>query len=93
MKEDIKLENKELNVVEMEQVAGGAQSKQPPRGGSSTPLPAKAGCKVYRVVGDDNLTKIAKNNGTTVKAIMQVNDGIITNKNFIRAGFYIYIPI
>ena len=87
------MENKELNVNEMEQVAGGAQQKQPPRGGSSTVLPAKAGCTVYKVVGNDNLTKIAKNNNTTVKDIMRVNDGIITNKNFIRAGFYIYIPV
>lgn len=88
------MENKELNVIEMEQIAGGAnKGEQPPKGGSSTPLPAKSGCKVYRVVGDDNLTKIARNNGTTVNAIMAVNQGIITNRNFIRAGFYIYVPV
>ena len=58
------MESKELNVTEMEQIAGGAnKGEQPPKGGSSTPLPAKSGCKVYRVVGDDNLTKIARNNG------------------------------
>ena len=71
------MENKELNVTEMEQIAGGAnKGEQPPKGGSSTPLPAKSGC-----------------NGTTVNAIMAVNQGIITNRNFIRAGFYIYVPV
>ena len=76
--------NPELNLNEMEAAAGGA-------GGSAQPLPPKAGFMVYRIVGDDNLTKIAKKFNTTVDYLMKINPAI-TNKNFIRAGFYMYVP-
>ena len=75
----------ELNLNEMEEVSGG-------KGGSPTELPAKSGYTVYRIVGSDNLTKIAKRYGTTVKAIKAANP-TIDNPNFIRAGFWIYIPV
>ncbi len=79
------MDNKELNINEMEQVSGGVA-------GSPTPLDAKSGCEVYRVIGGDNLTRIAARFNTTVDYLMTLNKGIITNKNFIRAGFYIYVP-
>ena len=79
------LNMQELKNEELEGVSGGS-------GGSSTVLPPKAGCFVYQIQHGENLTGIARNNNTTVKAIMSVNKGIITNQNFIRAGFYIYIP-
>ena len=47
------MENMELNINEMENVAGG-------NGGSPTPLPPKAGFDVYKIQGGDNLTRIAK---------------------------------
>ena len=74
----------ELNLNEMENVTGG-------KGGSPTELPKKEGYIVYQIAGNDNLTKIAKNYGTTVKAIVAANP-TIDNPNFIRAGFWIYIP-
>ena len=78
------MDNKEMNLNEMENVAGG-------KGGSPTELPKKDGCIVYRIIGSDNLTKIAKHYGTTVKAIVAANP-TIDNPNFIRAGFWIYVP-
>jgi len=76
----------ELNPEELEGVSGGSA-------GSKNPLPAKAGCIVYKVQNGQNLTWIANNFGTTVDAIMSVNVGIISNKNVIRAGYYIYVPV
>lgn len=75
----------EVNMNELEAVSGGA-------GGSSTPLPPKAGCQVYRIIGNDTLTRIAQRFNTTVDYLMAINKGIIDNKNFIRAGFYMYVP-
>ena len=74
----------ELNMKEMENVNGG-------KGGSPTVLPKKEGFIVYQIAGSENLTKIAKRYGTTVKAIKNANKAI-DNVNFIRAGFWIYIP-
>ena len=79
------MEKMELNLNEMENIAGGAA-------GSETPLPPKTGCDVYRIIGNDNLTKIAKKFNTTIDYLMYLNNGIITNRNFIRAGFYMYVP-
>ena len=47
------MDKMELNLNEMENITGGAA-------GSEAPLTPKAGCDVYRIVGNDNLTKIAK---------------------------------
>lgn len=74
----------ELNLNEMEEISGGA-------GGSRKVLPAVAGFRVYKIVPGDNLTKIARRNKTTVKRLMEINPDI-TNRNFIRSGFYMYIP-
>ena len=79
------MDNNELNLNEMEEVTGGAA-------GSPTPLPAKAGCDCYKIIGGDNLTKIAAKFNTTIDYLMYLNKDIITNKNFIRAGFYMYVP-
>ena len=78
------MDNVELNLNELEEVKGGF-------GGSPTKLPHKAGYIVYHIVKGDNLTRIAKNYGTTVKAIVACNP-TITDKNDITAGFWIYIP-
>ena len=78
------MENMELNLNEMENAAGG-------NGGSPTPLLPKAGFDVYKIQGGDNLTRIAKKFNTTVDYLVAINP-TITNKNFIRAQFYIYVP-
>jgi LysM repeat protein len=80
------MSNNELNLNEMGTVAGG-------KGGSPTELPKKDGYIVYRIVGEDNLTKIAKRYGTTVKAIVAANPTLENSPNFIRAGFWIYVPV
>ena len=74
----------ELNLNEMEEIAGG-------NGGSRTELPAKKGFKVYKIVSGDNLTRIAKKFNTTVNYLMEINPAI-TDKDFIRTGFYMYVP-
>ena len=80
------MSNNELNLNEMENVAGG-------KGGSPTELPKKDGYIVYQIIGSDTLTKIAKTYGTTVKAIVAANPTLEGNANFIRAGFWIYVPV
>ena len=74
----------ELNLNEMESVTGGA-------GGYSKKPVEKKGFFIYQIVAGDNLTRIAKRFGTTVKAIKDANP-TITDVNFIRSGYYIYIP-
>ena len=81
----------ELNLNEMEEVAGGAGKDGP--GGSAKPLPPKAGCIVYQIKHGDTLTKIANTYKTTVAKIVAANKGLIINPSFIRTGFYIYIPV
>ena len=78
------MENKELNLNEMEEVNGGF-------GGSPNPLPPKKGLEVYKIKGGDNLTRIASRYGTTVNYLLSINP-TITNKNDITAGFYMYVP-
>ena len=80
------MSNNELHLNEMEAVTGG-------KGGSPTELPRKDGYIVYQIAGNDNLTKIAKNYGTTVKAIVAANPTLDNNPNFIRAGYWIYVPV
>ena len=79
------IENNELNLNEMEEISGG-------RGRSRTVLPRKEGFIVYQIEAGENLTKIAKRYSTTVKAIKAANP-TIDNANFIRSGFYIYVPV
>ena len=81
------MENKkELNLNQMEAITGGTS-------GSRNPLPPKSGCIVYKIQSGQNLEYIANTYGTTVEKIMSVNLGIITNPKFIRAGYYIYVPV
>ena len=79
------MDNKELKMNEMEEISGGAA-------GSRDPLPEKAGCKQYKIISGDNLTKIANKFQTTVDYLMFINKGIITDRDFIRAGYYMYVP-
>lgn len=53
-------------------------------------LPEKPGYTVYVVKDGDILGRIAKHNGTTVKAIMEANG--ISDERKLRAGKPIYIP-
>lgn len=78
------MESKELNLSEMEEVAGG-------RGGSKTPLPPKGNFGVYQIVKGDTLGKIARRYNTTVDYLMVINPSI-KNKNDITAGYYMYVP-
>lgn len=78
------MENTELNISEMEEVAGG-------RGGSPRMLPEKAGFKVYKIKSHDTLSRIAGHYGTTADYLKSINP-TIHNVNDITAGFYIYVP-
>ncbi len=78
------MESNELNLNEMEAVTGGD-------GGYKYRPQEKKGYFIYQIEPGDNLTKIAKKFNTTVNKIMAANPSI-TDKNFIRSGFYIYIP-
>ena len=69
----------ELNVEEMNEVAGGYRK------------PAeKFGYIIYQIKKGDTLGRIAQKYHTTQKAIMSYNPKIV-NKNLIYAGDYIYI--
>ena len=78
------MDEMELNLNDMEEVAGG-------RGGSRNKLPPKAGVAVYKIVYGDTLPRIANRNKTTVEYLMAINP-TIQNKNDITAGYYIYVP-
>ena len=78
------MDNKELNMNELEAVTGG-------KGGSPTPLPHKPGLAVYRIQSGDTLGKIARRFHTSVDFLMEVNS-TITNLNDITAGYYMYVP-
>ena len=81
------MDNMELNQEQMDAVSGGKNE-----GGYGYRPREKSGCFIYKIRSGDNLTKIARNNGTTVQAIMRVNPEL-QNLNFIVAGCYIYIPM
>ena len=79
------MENMELNLNEMAEITGGA-------GGYDKKPAAKKGYTIYQIKAGENLTRIASKFGTTVNAIVKANKAVITNPNFIRTGFFIYIP-
>jgi LysM repeat protein len=66
------------------------QSAQPAAAPQQSAQPAAAGA-VYKIKPGDNLTKIAKANGTTVQAIMQANPQI-KDANKIAAGASLTLP-
>jgi murein DD-endopeptidase MepM/ murein hydrolase activator NlpD len=78
--------------VDFETLVGTAPTPAAPAKVSATPKPAKAKAPVkskavantYTVVKGDNLTKIAKANGTTVAALVKLNG--IKDKNKINIG-------
>lgn len=78
------MDNMELNVNEMEEVAGG-------RGGSPTELPRKKGFKVYRIEKGATMIRIAERNNCTVEYLMSINP-TIKDKKDITAGYYMYVP-
>ena len=80
------MDNMELNMNEMEQVAGGRM-----KGGSASPLPEKEGFTVYKIKSGDRLGKIAKKFHTTVDYLDSINP-TIKNVNDITTGYYIYVP-
>lgn len=76
------LEALELTAEDMSEVSGGAiQYKQPPE---------KLGFRIYQIGHGDNLNKIARHFGVTVKQILDWNP-YIKNRNRIYAGAYLYI--
>jgi murein DD-endopeptidase MepM/ murein hydrolase activator NlpD len=78
--------------LDFETLVGTAPALAAPAKVSATPKPAKAKApakpkakaKTYTVVKGDNLTKIAKANGTTVAALVKLNG--IKDKNKINIG-------
>ena len=86
------MENKELNLNELENAAGGAGSKKEKAGGSPTPLPYKEGYKSYKITATDTMIRIANRFNTTVDDLMRVNAQWIKNKSLIMTGYYMYVP-
>ena len=81
------MENKELDLNEMEAISGGKNE-----GGYTRPPKQKDGCTIYKIGAGQTLGKIARANGTTVERIMKAN-AELKDPNFIRAGAYIYLPV
>lgn len=75
----------ELNLNEMEEVSGG-------RGGSKTRLDPVPGRDVYQIKKGDTLIRIARRYNTTWMVLMDMNKGIIKDKNDITDGYWIYVP-
>ena len=80
MSEFENLEAVELNMNEMNEVAGGAFK----------PLPDKRGFIIYQISKGETLGRIAKRFGYTVKDLLNWNPKIV-DKNKIYYGDYIYI--
>ena len=78
------MENKELNLNEMEDVVGGT-------GGYSRRPKEKAGFALYQIQRGDNLTRIGRVYGVTADYLKSINPSI-TNINDITAGYWIYVP-
>ena len=81
------MENKELNLEEMEDISGGKNN-----GGYERRPVEKPGCTIYQIGSGQTLGRIARTYGITVKQIMAVNKEL-KDPNFIRAGAYIYLPV
>ena len=84
---------KNLDPNEMQEIAGGADTKKPRAGGSPTPLPPKEGYKNYQITATDTMIRIADRFGTTVSALMAVNSQWIKDKSLIMTGYYMYVPV
>ena len=83
-------ENKiELNDEQLDDVSGG---KRVAAGGSPTRLPDKQGYVVYKIGAKDTLIRIANRYNTTAAKIQACNPSI-KDKNLIRTGYYIYVPV
>lgn len=80
------MDNMEMNLEEMEEIAGGKSN-----GGFARKPGEKAGCRIYRIQSGDTLIKIAKRHHTTADHLMRINPQL-TNRNFIVAGCYIFVP-
>ena len=80
MSEFENMEAMELNLEEMDKVAGGAFK----------PLDPKKGFVVYQIIKGDTLNKIARKFNVTVEDILKWNKKIV-DKNKIYYGDYIYI--
>ncbi len=78
------MENKELNLNELETAAGG-------KGGSAKLLPDKEGFDVYKIRRGDTLSGIARKFHTTVNYLYSINP-TIRDVDDITAGYYIYVP-
>ena len=77
------MDNKELNLNEMEAVSGG-------RGGSPTYI-SSSKYDTYRIESGATLTRIANRFHTTIDYLMSINP-TITNRNDITAGYYMFVP-
>ena len=79
------MENKELNLNEMEEAAGG-------KGGSKKVLPKKEGFVVYQIATGDTLIRIAKKYGIAdYRTIISWNPHINKQTNMIRTGEWLWI--
>ncbi len=59
--------------------------------GANGPYWWEGGCCYYRVVAGDTLSEIAFRFGTSIYALQNLNPGLLTNPDFIRAGWTIRI--
>ncbi len=90
--------NEQLNQLRQDTRAARAAPAvaQPSTAGASTPPPASASgaattpAKTYTIRAGDLIAKIARDNGTTVDAILKANPGL--NPNRIKVGQVINLP-
>ena len=80
------MENKELNMNEMETVSGGVVA-----GGMKDKPAAKNGYIIHKITATDTVWALSRHYGCTMDDILKANP-TIQDKSLIRTGYYLYIP-
>ena len=81
------MENKELNVNELEVVSGGVV----PAGGMKNKPAPKAGYIIHKITDTDTVWGLSRKYHVTMDEIVVANPSIV-DKRLIRTGYYLYIP-
>ncbi len=84
MTDDMRMMDAAINEEVLDEVNGGANTIEIDG--------VKILCRRHRVLQGETLSQLARDNNTTIKAIMKLNP-IIKNKNDIRIGWVLRIPV
>jgi len=80
------MENKELNMNEMDKVSGGVLA-----GGVKDKPSQKKGYIIHQITATDTVWALSRHYHCTMQEILDANPSI-QDKRLIRTGYYLYIP-